>query len=43
MDRKHDNLVDALCEWANESPRRIPPTVVWDHPTIDSLAEHLGE
>ena len=29
-----------LQEWLG---RRIPPTVIWDHPTIDSLAEHLGE
>ena len=29
-----------LQEWLG---RRVPPTVVWDHPTIDSLAEHLGK
>ena len=29
-----------LQEWLG---RRIPPTVVWDHPTIDALGEHLGE
>jgi acyl carrier protein len=22
--------------------RRLPPTLVWDYPTIDALAEHLG-
>jgi len=29
-----------LQEWLG---RRVPPTVVWDHPTIDALARHLGE
>ena len=23
--------------------RRVPPTVVWDHPTIDALAAHLAD
>lgn len=22
--------------------RRLPPTLAWDYPTIDALAEHLG-
>ena len=22
--------------------RRLPPTLVWDYPTIDAIAEHLG-
>jgi acyl carrier protein len=22
--------------------RRLPPTLVWDYPTIDALADHLG-
>ena len=23
--------------------KRVPPTVVWDHPTIDALAAHLAD
>jgi acyl carrier protein len=29
-----------LQEWLG---RRVAPTALWDHPTIDALAEHLAE
>jgi len=29
-----------LQEWLK---KRVAPTALWDHPTIDALAEHLGE
>ena len=29
-----------LQEWLG---RRVAPTALWDHPTIDALAAHLGE
>jgi acyl carrier protein len=32
-------LSGELQEWLG---RRIPPTVAWDHPTIEALARHLA-
>jgi len=29
-----------LQEWLG---KRVAPTALWDHPTIDALSEHLGE
>lgn len=29
-----------LQEWLG---RRVPPTIAWDHPSIDAVARHLGQ
>ena len=34
------NLTGDLAEWLGHS---LPPTLLWDYPTVQSLADHLGK